>query len=107
MDLCTRLEELMDCPVTRYVEECWPTNIEEVFDVARGGGFFHIEDEPMDNVVSMRVFLQTIPNENILLDDGTQVFLAHPKYAFNLQVDSGGGGDFHIHVFELTQIPKL
>lgn len=36
------------------------------------------------------------------MDDGTCVYLANPKYNFMVRVDSGGGGDFHLHVFDLT-----
>lgn len=107
MDLLARIDTIMDAPASRYMEDMWPLNVLEVFDIAKGGGYFFIEDEPMDNVESMRVFLQSIPDENIVLDDGTQVILQHEDYDFHVQVDSGGGGDFHLHVFDLTQLPKV
>lgn len=97
---------MMDVPTSRYVEEMWPLNVEEIFDIAKGHGYFHIEDVSMDNVESMLVFLQSVPETNIQLYDGTQVILSHPLYNFDIIVDSGGAGDMNIHVFELTRINK-
>lgn len=52
----------------------------------------------------MVFFLQHIgaTQENIVMDDGTQVVLQHPDFDYKVVVDSGGLGDFYSHGFDVT-----
>lgn len=82
-----------------------PESIDELFE--RGEDTYYIQDytiEPMDNNESMAFFLDFIgvPQKNIVLDDGTQVYLVHEDYDYELKIDAGGLGDFFSHSFEVT-----
>ena len=41
---------------------------------------------------------------NIAEYDGTQVYLKHDAYPFQIRIDSGGLGDFYSHSFNATVI---
>jgi hypothetical protein len=58
----------------------------------------------MDNIQSMVFFvnLLDIPEENIIVDDGTMIIVEHPDFDFNLRIDAGGLGDFHSHKWEVS-----
>ena len=82
-----------------------PEDIEELF--SRGEETYILIDydlPEMDNIQSMDFFvnLLDIPEENILLDDGTMIILTHPDYDYNLRIDAGGLGDFHSHKWEVS-----
>lgn len=82
-----------------------PGDIDELF--ANGNRNYSIIDysiEGMDNEESMDFFLDFIgvPQKNIVLDDGTQVYLVHEDYDYELKIDAGRLGDFFSHSFEVT-----
>lgn len=82
-----------------------PGDIDELF--ANGNRNYSIIDysiEGMDSEESMDFFLDFIgvPQKNIVLDDGTQVYLVHEDYDYELKIDAGGLGDFFSHSFEVT-----
>jgi hypothetical protein len=82
-----------------------PEDIDELF--YRGEETYSLIDydlPEMDNIQSMDFFvnLLDIPEENILLDDGTMIILTHPDYDYNLRIDAGGLGDFHSHKWEVS-----
>lgn len=58
----------------------------------------------MDNIEAMQYFLDCIgaTDENIELNDGTQVIIIHPDFDYKLVIDSGGLGDFFSHVYHVT-----
>jgi len=58
----------------------------------------------MDNIESMAFLLDhlDIKDENLELNDGTQVILYHSDYKEKLVIDSGGLGDFFSHKFEVS-----
>lgn len=60
--------------------------------------------ESMDNYWSMDYFFKQNPEllDYISLYDGTQVFLTHPDYDYELQLDAGGLGDFYSHKIDVT-----
>ena len=66
----------------------------------------NIENLSMDNVDSMDYFLNEIalvPDEMIVIYDGTQVILKHNDYDFLVQLDSYGRGDFYSHAIEISK----
>lgn len=84
-----------------------PETIEALFN--NGNCFYSIVDydiNPMDNIASMKLFLDEIgiKEENIAEYDGTQVYLKHDAFPFQIRVDSGGLGDFYSHSFNATVI---
>ena len=85
-----------------------PNHIKELFE--NKDNVYDIIDynlPAMDNIESMQYFLDNIDgitDNNIEVDDGTQVILTHEDYQYKLQIDAGGFGDFFSHVFEVTII---
>lgn len=85
-----------------------PNNIKELFD--NKNNVYYIIDyylPEMDNIESMQYFLANIDciyDNNIEVDDGTQVVLTHEDYPYKIQIDAGGIGDFFSHIFEVTVI---
>lgn len=85
-----------------------PNNIKELFD--NKDNVYYIIDyylPEMDNIESMQYFLDNIDciyDNNIEVDDGTQVVLTHEDYPYKIQIDAGGLGDFFSHMFEVTVI---
>jgi len=64
------------------------------------------EDLDLNNVQSMNYFLDKIafvPNEMIVMYDGTQVVIKHKDYDFLVQLDSYGLGDFYSHAIEISK----
>ena len=60
--------------------------------------------QEMDNNQSMQFFLDCIgaTEDNIDVDDGTQVVVKHPDFDHKLVIDSGGLGDFYSHGYNVT-----
>lgn len=85
-----------------------PNNIKELFDNKDNVYYIIDYDLPeMDNIESMQYFLDNIDciyDNNIEVDDGTQVVLTHEDYPYKIQIDAGGLGDFFSHMFEVTVI---
>lgn len=85
-----------------------PNNIKELFDNKDNVYYIIDYDLPeMDNIESMQYFLDNIDciyDNNIEVDDGTQVVLTHEDYPYKIQIDAGGVGDFFSHMFEVTVI---
>lgn len=85
-----------------------PNHIKELFE--NKDNVYDIIDynlPAMDNIESMQYFLDNIDgitDNNIEVDDGTQVILTHEDYQYKLQIDAGGLGDFFSHMFEVTVI---
>jgi hypothetical protein len=86
-----------------------PESVKDVFDNGNQQ-YQYFEDRTentggMDNIESMQWFLDHIeaPEENIEIDDGTQVVLKHPDYDYEVVIDSGGLGDFYSHSFDTTR----
>ena len=82
-----------------------PSCIDELF--LNGGANYSIVNytiNDMDNVQSMEYFLNLldIGEENIDVDNGTEVILSHPDFDFKMRVESGGLGDPHSHSFDVT-----
>jgi phage pi2 protein 07 len=74
-----------------------PSTVREIFENGEREYHFYTEDS-LDNYWSMDRFLKlTNASEFIVLHDGTQVFLMHPDFPHNLQLDAGGLGDFYSH----------
>jgi len=59
----------------------------------------------MDNFASMAFFcnLVGITDEDIEMNDGTQIIVKHINYPQLLVIDAGGLGDFHSHSFTVTE----
>lgn len=57
----------------------------------------------MDNIESMNYFLDQIgcDEDNIDVNDGTQVILKHPKFDFKIVIDSSGLGDSFSHGYDV------
>lgn len=82
-----------------------PDDIDELF--SRGEETYSLIDYDLpeiNNIQSMDFFvnLLDIPEENILLDDGTIIIVKHPDFDFNLRIDAGGLGDFHSHEWRVS-----
>lgn len=82
-----------------------PESVDELF--ANGARCYSIVDydiEPMDNIQSMAFFLDEIgaTDEDIVEADGTQVYLKHKDYPYQMCIDSGGLGDFYSHSFTIS-----
>ena len=82
-----------------------PDSVKEMFE--QGETSYRIVDytiQEMDNNHSMQFFLDCIgaTEDNIDVDDGTQVVVKHPDFEHKLVIDSGGLGDFYSHGFDVT-----
>lgn len=82
-----------------------PESVSELF--ANGERSYSIVDydiEPMDNIQSMAFFLDEVgvTCEDIAEADGTQVYLKHKDYPYQMCVDAGGLGDFYSHSFSVS-----
>jgi hypothetical protein len=82
-----------------------PEDIDELFSCGEETYSLIDYDLPeMDNIQSMNFFvnLLDIPEENIIVDDGTMIIVEHPDFDFNLRIDAGGLGDFHSHEWRVS-----
>jgi len=79
-----------------------PESVKELF--ANGESSYSITDpyQSGDNIFAMNLFLECVgvPDEMIVIDDGTQVTLKNGDK--RIVIDSGGLGDFHLHGFDVT-----
>jgi len=90
-------------------EQDWdiPEDLDDLFKSDRKVYSISDPDFPGSNSFAMQLFLNNLVglrSDNIVLDDGTQVVLQNPEYPYKLQIDAGGGGDFHLHQFDITRI---
>lgn len=80
-----------------------PETFNEIYDAVKSLGFVEYDfdtDESMNNIASMDYFLSVISDlkqENIALNDGTQVYLKSWAWAKEIVLNSGGRGDFYSH----------
>lgn len=82
-----------------------PNSVQHMFE--QGETSYRIVDytiQEMDNNQSMQFFLDCIgaTDDNIDVDDGTQVVIKHPDFEHKLVIDSGGLGDFYSHRYDVT-----
>lgn len=82
-----------------------PNSVQHMFE--QGETSYRIVDytiQEMDNNQSMQFFLDCIgaTDDNIDVDDGTQVVIKHPDFDHKLVIDSGGLGDFYSHGYAVT-----
>ena len=82
-----------------------PESIDELFD--NGERSYSIIDytiPPMDNIQSMEFFLDQvgIEDKDIVEANGTQVYLKHEKYTYQMCIDAGGLGDFYSHGYDVS-----
>lgn len=82
-----------------------PESVEELF--MNGDRSYIIIDydiDSMNNVESMNFFLDLInaTDDDIVLYDGTQVYLKNAAGTEELKIDAGGLGDFYSHSFDVT-----
>ncbi|MFK7949231.1 MAG: hypothetical protein AB8G11_16690 [Saprospiraceae bacterium] len=65
--------------------------------------YYLTTENGLDNVESLTLFIEEIDGlrECVTDDNGTQIHLNHKDFA-PLIVDSGGGGDFFSHVFDVS-----
>ena len=82
-----------------------PNSVQDMFE--QGETSYRIVDytiQGMDNNESMQFFIDCIgaTDENIEIDDGTQVVIKHPDFSHKLVIDSGGLGDFYSHGFDVS-----
>lgn len=88
-----------------------PSSVREMFE--QGERSYKIIDYgilDMNNNVSLQYFLGCIGAmaENIVHLDGTMVIMTHPDFKHNLEVHSGGLGDFYSHGFDVKiHKPKM
>lgn len=84
-----------------------PTDILELFE--NGETFYDFDTEDsMDNIQSLQFFLDFLDADSYVSHfDGTQCFLTHSAFDFELQLDSGGRGDFYSHVIKITKINNI
>lgn len=78
-----------------------PQDIIEIFDLC--DRYYYISGNDIghrDNVEMMTLFKEMVNIDEVLYDDGTQIVLKHPKYNYNMVIDSYGGGDSYTHIFE-------
>jgi phage pi2 protein 07 len=79
-----------------------PNTVEELFEKGENQYRYYSEDS-LDNNWSMDWFIKSIGlSEFIILNEGTQIVLHHPKYSYDLQIDAGGLGDFYSHKFDVS-----
>jgi hypothetical protein len=84
-----------------------PATIKELFDNKEASYCMYqsYDEYGMGNIESMEWFLgyiEGLQDEHIEENEGTQVVLTHPDYDYKLCIDSGGLGDFHSHVFDVS-----
>ncbi len=83
-----------------------PANVSELF--AAGEAYYSITDPdfPGDNNYGMSLFIDCVEGIESYITDhfGTQILLY--KDGVNLQIDSGGLGDFHLHGFDVTIVEE-
>ena len=81
-----------------------PESTEELF--ANGDQHYHIHNHHWvgDNTYSMNLFLDcaNINEECIIVNDGTQIIVSNGT--ITLQIDAYGGGDFHLHEYDVKII---
>ena len=82
-----------------------PNSVKELFE--NGEHCYRIIDytiRDMDNIESMQYFLELIgaTEDNIEIDDGTQIIMTHPDFNHRLVIDSSGDGDFYSHLYEVS-----
>ena len=66
----------------------------------------YIEELSMDNIQSLSYFLDylaLVPDEAIIINDGTQAIIKHPKYDFLVRLDSSGRRDFYSHRIDISK----
>lgn len=79
-----------------------PSSVEELFE-NKEETYTYFSIDSMDNNWSMDWFIKYLDlGEFIFLNEGTRIELQHPKYNYQLQIDSGGLGDFYSHKFEVS-----
>ena len=82
-----------------------PNSVKEMFE--HGENSYRIIDysiQERDNIQSMQHFLNCIgaTDDNIEIDDGTQVVIVHPNFDHKLVIDSYGLGDFYSNGYDVT-----
>lgn len=78
-----------------------PKSVEELFD-NKEYQYTYFSEEGMDNFWSMDWFIKYLGLEEFIFsNEGTQIYLQHPQYNYQLQVDAGGLGDFYSHKFDV------
>ena len=83
-----------------------PGDVAELF--ANGENQYSICDPEQsgNNIFAMNLFVELvdIPAEMIIEDEGTQIIVTDGNKT--LCIDSGGLGDFHLHGYDVTEIPR-
>ena len=87
-----------------------PNSVQDMFE--QGETSYRIVDytiQEMDNNQSMQYFLDCIgaTDDNIEIDDGTQVVVKHPNFDYKLVIDSGGLGDFYSHGYDVSLLEAV
>lgn len=89
--------------------EQWDIPQDYVDLVARGNASYSITGVlTQNNMDAMQLFLDalSITNDKVVLDDGTQVFLAHPDSMKLIRIDSSGLGDFDLNEYDVSVIDR-
>lgn len=78
-----------------------------VADDPSGASYDFTTESDLDNIDSMRHFLEENDLEEFVKeDDGTAVVLEHPEYDFYVGLDSYGLGDFFTHGIGASRLEK-
>ncbi len=72
---------------------------------------YHIYDYDYscNNIESMALFLESleVPQDALVVDDGTRVILKHDNYPYSVCIDSYGHGDFDRHGYDITRVDPI
>ena len=81
---------------------------DSVADDPSGAAYDFASEQDMDNIESMRHFIEENDLEDFVKeDDGTAVVLEHPEYGFYVGLDSYGLGDFFSHGIGANRLEKV
>jgi hypothetical protein len=86
-----------------------PSDLDDlVSEIKKANLYFDINDPDQsgDNNFSMNLFVESlnIPQENIVMDEGTLLQIKTNDYLF--EIHSSGGGDFHLHNYEINVLEE-
>ena len=86
-------------------------NLKKVFEECKINEYCFEEfntEESLDNIQSLDYYwsfvFEDFDENFIIADNGTQAIIKHKDYEFEIQVDSGGRGDFFSHIIEFSKL---